>query len=264
MDSNLKVLWKLLHIVTPIEYDTKYSVWASTSKTFWVSVYFMSAPSLGLVTKWPKRQVKTDCRWTIHPVSVTVRAACRVSRLILNTRHFFTRIPSLPCHVTPRKQGWRDLPPTAVTRFKTVNEAGFFRVARSGMTPGADFERGGGLRVTWFRLKASPHANRLTAAGLGTGPWLRCANKKKISLVKCSWIITQKTRRTMKPQQVISWFIIQNVFEWWRVKTNKYRVFMSPLKNFGIFFSMSKEVSKLMQVQPLSFSFYQPVSECIL
>lgn len=82
---------------------------------------------------------------------------------LLNTRQFFTRIPSLPdpdaeTPVTrdfkePRAEGG-GLPPTAVTRFKTVNEAEFFEWPRSGMTPGADFERRwccvgrGGLRVT--------------------------------------------------------------------------------------------------------------------
>lgn len=68
---------------------------------------------------------------------------------LFNTRHFFTRIPSFPepAAETPVTRGSeepggrRGLPPTAVTRLKTVNEAEFFEWLRSGMTPGADFER---------------------------------------------------------------------------------------------------------------------------
>lgn len=57
-------------------------------------------------------------------------------------------------------------------------------------------DEGGGVKGHLIPPQSLAARKSPDSRGIGDGHWLRCANKKKIGLVKCSWIIIQKNPET--------------------------------------------------------------------
>lgn len=166
----------------------------------------------GPVSKWPKRPVTTNRPWTVNPVSVSVQATCRVSHS--STRVTFSQeslpFPILPrrrlSHGAPRNQGGggdchRQLSHGSKLLTKLNFLSGLGVEWPLGLISSGGGAGGGGGVKGHLIPPQSPAARKSPdSRGIGDGHWLRCANKKKIALVKCSWIIVQKKRNTIKPK----------------------------------------------------------------